>query len=196
MTDPWGHRSHRGGHRRFGAWTPSGRDLIQVGSTSRRWFLQAGLSGLGRAIHGADPACSRRRRARRTSLAEPERRSKVGHPVVALGWPKPSGHVGPQARCRQRGARPIRHDRDPSAGRSVLRTPASAGRDHGQADGAPLGRLLGEHSHADHDAGGQPAGSPHRQRPGRRRVSLDGLDRRQIPRAQRPITAGVRGPGR
>jgi hypothetical protein len=29
-----------------GGWHPRGRDLIQVGSTSRRWFLRAGLSGL------------------------------------------------------------------------------------------------------------------------------------------------------
>ncbi len=39
--------SHRAGHRRDGFWQPPRRDLIQVGSTSRRWFLQAGLGGFG-----------------------------------------------------------------------------------------------------------------------------------------------------
>src|SRR4051794_9884474 len=37
---------HAAGHRRgLSAWGPSGWDLLRVGSRSRRWFLQAGLSG-------------------------------------------------------------------------------------------------------------------------------------------------------
>ena len=51
MTDPRGDSSHRDSHRRDGAWQPSRSDLIQVGSSSRRWFLQAGLNGLGGALH-------------------------------------------------------------------------------------------------------------------------------------------------
>ena len=40
--------SHADSHRRgLSAWGPSGWDLLRVGSTSRRWFLRAGLSGFG-----------------------------------------------------------------------------------------------------------------------------------------------------
>jgi hypothetical protein len=46
MNDPWGDASHRASHRGSGAWQPPREDLIRVGSTSRRWFLQAGLGGL------------------------------------------------------------------------------------------------------------------------------------------------------
>lgn len=38
--------SHAGSHRRgLASWGPSGWDLLRVGSTSRRWFLRAGLGG-------------------------------------------------------------------------------------------------------------------------------------------------------
>ena len=45
-------------------------------------------------------------------------------------------------------------------------------------------RLLGQQPHADHDAGRQRAGPPHRRRQRRRRLSVDGFDRRQVPRRQ------------
>ncbi|WP_435010921.1 DUF1501 domain-containing protein [Tundrisphaera lichenicola] len=39
-------QGHSANHRAgFGAWTPPSTDLIRVGSTSRRWFLRAGLAG-------------------------------------------------------------------------------------------------------------------------------------------------------
>jgi uncharacterized protein (DUF1501 family) len=46
MKSPLCDGSHRAGHRRSGIWQPRCGDLLQVGRASRRWFLQAGLSGL------------------------------------------------------------------------------------------------------------------------------------------------------
>ena len=41
-----GGADHAASHRRgLSAWGPSDWDVLRVGSTSRRWFLRAGLSG-------------------------------------------------------------------------------------------------------------------------------------------------------
>jgi hypothetical protein len=36
--------AHAARHRNQGFWQPPGRDLIRVGSPTRRWFLQTGLT--------------------------------------------------------------------------------------------------------------------------------------------------------
>ncbi len=121
---------------------------------------------------------------------------EVGDPVLALGGSEPPRHVGPQAVGPRRGPWAVRDDPDAAAGRAVLRAPAAAGGDRRQADRDPLDGLLGQQPHADHDAGGQPAGPTHRRRPRRRRLSLDGLGGGQVPRPGRPDAAGLRRPGR
>ena len=45
MKSPMNAASHEAKHQRDGILQPPRGDLIQVGSTSRRWFLQAGLNG-------------------------------------------------------------------------------------------------------------------------------------------------------
>ena len=157
-----------------------------MGSPTRRWFLQAGLAGLaGLSMAQTAPAAGTRH-ATAEVPSRPVNRSKVGHPVLALGRSRaisicgtpsptlPARFAGPSARsrptCRACGSANICRCR----------------RRYGQADGHPLGGLLGQQPHADHDAGGQPAGPAHGRRQGWRRLSVDGLGRGEVPRRQRP----------
>ena len=59
---------HAVSHRRgLSAWRPSGWDLVRVGSTSRRWFLRAGLGGFA----GLSAADVLRRQAEAATSARP-----------------------------------------------------------------------------------------------------------------------------
>ncbi|MCA1684419.1 MAG: DUF1501 domain-containing protein [Planctomycetia bacterium] len=70
---------HREGHRQgVSSWAPPDRDLLQVGSTSRRWFLRAGLGGIAGL---SSPAL---RRLQAESVGGPSRRG--GPRSVILFW--------------------------------------------------------------------------------------------------------------
>ena len=132
-------------------------------------FASARDGGFCRRVWRESPACHCPRSSPGKASASgnsAQQQAQVGHPVLALGRAQPHRHVGSQARCPAGDSRPVRHASRPSVpGMQFQRASAAAGLDRRQADDHPLGRLLGQQPHADHDAGRQSAGPPHRRRP-------------------------------
>ncbi len=121
MTQPTLHAqaaSHQDGG---GAGLPlaSGGNLVRVGS--RRWFLQAGLAGLGGLALGNKLLAGAGRRCRGRAFVR-----QVGHLVLAFGRAQPHRHVGPQAGCSAGNPRAVPGDLDQGARHSGLRAPAAA----------------------------------------------------------------------
>ena len=185
--------AHTARHRSEGIWQPPRGDLVRVGSPTRRWFLQAGLTGFAGLSMAQLLQLQAARRGGESALLV---RTEGRHPVLALGRAEPPRHVGPEARRAEPGAGAVRNDPDRRARGAVLRASAAASGDHGQADGRAVDGLLGQQPHADHDAGGQPAGPADRRRQGRRGLPGHGLGGGAVPGRERPVAAGVRRPGR